>query len=143
MNMSTVHGPMPRTFVSDSTISSSLIFSIAWSVGSSPASVRLARSRSAASLLADKPAARWVRSLVFEEIIPAIAYRVPEVAAFADQVWDRLRNPFVKHLLKNITLNHADKVRVRLVPTKAEYEKLFGVTPRRLAEALAQGAALA
>jgi tagaturonate reductase len=93
-------------------------------------------------VLADKPAARWVRSLVFEEIIPAIAYRVPEVAAFADQVWDRLRNPFVKHLLKNITLNHADKVRVRLVPTRQEYEKLFGVTPRRLAEALANGGPL-
>ena len=84
-----------------------------------------------------------MRSLVFEEIIPTIAYRVPEVAAFADQVWDRLRNPFVKHLLKNITLNHADKVRVRLEPTKAEYEKLFGVTPRRLTEALAHGTALA
>jgi tagaturonate reductase len=89
-------------------------------------------------VLADKQAARWVRSLVFEEIIPAIAYRVPEVAAFADQVWDRLRNPFVKHLLKNIALHHADKVRVRLEPTRAEYEQLFGVTPRRLAEALAK-----
>ena len=33
---------------------------------------------------------------------------MPEVAAFADQVWDRLRNPFVKHLLSNIAKYHAD-----------------------------------
>jgi tagaturonate reductase len=90
-------------------------------------------------VLADKQAARWVRGLVFEEIVPTIAYRVPEVAAFADQVWDRLRNPFVKHLLSNIAKHHDDKVRVRLVPTRQEYEKLFGKTPRRLAEALAKG----
>jgi tagaturonate reductase len=92
-------------------------------------------------VLADKAAARWVRSLVFEEIVPAIAYRVPEVAQFADQVWDRLRNPFLSHKLSDIALNHADKVRVRLEPTRREYEQLFGTTPRRLAEVLASGAA--
>lgn len=90
-------------------------------------------------VLADKQAARWVRSLVFEEIVPTIAYRVPEVAAFADQVWDRLRNPFTRHLLSNIAKMHADKVRVRLETTRQEYERLFGKSPRRLTEALARG----
>ena len=69
-------------------------------------------------VLANKEAARWVRSLVFEEIVPTIAYRVPDVALFADQVWDRLRNPFLTHKLSDIALNHADKVRVRLEPTR-------------------------
>jgi tagaturonate reductase len=88
-------------------------------------------------VLADREAARWVRGLIYEEIVPTIAYRVDDVADFADQTWDRLRNPFLAHRLSDIALNHADKVRVRLQPTREEYEKLFGKTPRRLAEAMA------
>jgi tagaturonate reductase len=85
-------------------------------------------------LLADRGAARWIRDLLFEEIVPTLAYRVEGVAMFADQVWDRLRNPFTAHLLANIALHHADKVRIRLVPTFEEYKRLFGKAPRRLSE---------
>jgi len=90
-------------------------------------------------VLEDRDAARWVRGLLYEEIVPTIAYRVEGVAEFADQTLDRLRNPFLNHRLADIALNHADKVRVRLEPTRQEYEQLFGKTPRRLAEAMAQG----
>ncbi|MDB5391847.1 MAG: Mannitol dehydrogenase rossman domain protein [Planctomycetaceae bacterium] len=85
-------------------------------------------------VLADRDAARWIRGLLFEEIVPTIAYRVPDVAQFADQTWDRLRNPFLAHRLQDIALNHSDKVRVRLQPTYEEYFKLFGSAPRHLAE---------
>ncbi len=88
-------------------------------------------------VLADPEAVRWVRGLLFEEIVPTLAYRVAEVADFADQTFDRLRNPFQAHRLSDIALHHADKVRVRLQPTFEEYEKLFGKPPRRLAEAMA------
>ena len=44
-------------------------------------------------LLADRAAARWIRDLLFEEIVPTLAYRVTGVAMFADQVWDRLPQP--------------------------------------------------
>ncbi len=93
-------------------------------------------------ILADREAHRWVRGLVFEEIVPTIAARVDGVAEFADEVFDRFRNPFLAHKLADIALNHADKVRVRLEPTRAEYEKFFGKPPRRLTEALANGATL-
>jgi tagaturonate reductase len=89
-------------------------------------------------VLADRDAVRWVRGLLYEEIIPTIAWRVEEVAAFADETFDRLRNPFLAHRLADIALNHADKLRVRLQPTHDEYVRLFGRTPRRLAEALSQ-----
>jgi tagaturonate reductase len=85
-------------------------------------------------VLADRIAARWIRGLLFEEIVPTIAYRVSDVAQFADHTWDRLRNPFLAHRLQDIALNHADKVRVRLRPTYDEYVALFGKSPPRLGE---------
>ena len=87
-------------------------------------------------LLADRSAARWVRDLLFEEIVPTLAYRVEGVAPFADQVWDRLRNPFTAHKLADIALHHADKVRIRLQPTFEEYQRLFGKPPRRISEVM-------
>jgi tagaturonate reductase len=87
-------------------------------------------------VLADREAVHWVRGLLYEEIVPSLAYRVEDVALFADQTWDRLRNPYLSHPLKDIALHHADKVRVRLQPTVSEYERLFGKPPRRLTEAM-------
>lgn len=88
-------------------------------------------------VLRNAVATRWVRGLLFEEIVPTIAYRVDDVAEFADQTFDRLRNPFMRHKLADIALNHAAKANVRLKPTYDEYVKLFKTPPRRLAEALA------
>ncbi len=88
-------------------------------------------------ILADHPANRWVRDTIYEEIVPTLAYRLEGVAAFADQTYDRLRNPFIRHLLSDIALNHRDKVRIRLQPMREEYEKLFGKPPKRIMEAMA------
>ena len=87
-------------------------------------------------VLADKEAIKWVRGLLYEEIVPTIAYRVSGVAEFADETFDRLRNPFLAHKLTDIAANHADKVKVRLQPTFDEYQRLFGKAPPRLSEAL-------
>jgi tagaturonate reductase len=87
-------------------------------------------------LLADKTAARWIRDLMYEEIVPTLAYRLDLVAAFADETYDRFRNPYTNHKLADIAKGHADKVMVRLAPTCAEYERLFGKPPRRIAEAM-------
>lgn len=87
-------------------------------------------------VLSDRDACRWLRALCYEEIVPTIAYRVDDVAEFADQTFDRLRNPFLAHKLSDILLNHAAKVKVRLQPTHDEYVKLFGRTPKKLTEAL-------
>ncbi len=87
-------------------------------------------------LIADREALRWARGLVYEEIVPTLAYRLDDVADFADQTFDRFRNPHLSHKLSDIALNHADKVKVRLQPTREEYEKLFGKPPKRLVEAM-------
>ncbi len=88
-------------------------------------------------VLSDREAVRWLRALLYEEIVPTICYRVEDVAEFADQTFDRLRNPFLAHKLADIALNHVAKVQVRLQPTRQEYEKLFGRPPRKLSEVMA------
>jgi tagaturonate reductase len=87
-------------------------------------------------VLADREAARWVRDLMYEEIVPVLAARLEGVAAFADQTYDRLRNPFQAHKLADIAMNHEDKARVRLRPTFEEYVRLYGKAPRRLGEVI-------
>ena len=87
-------------------------------------------------ILADRTATRWVRALLYEEIVPTIAYRVEDVAAFADEAFDRLRNPYLSHQLDQIALNHVAKVKVRLQPTFDEYVRLFSVPPRYLGEVI-------
>jgi tagaturonate reductase len=87
-------------------------------------------------VMQDRASTRWVRDLLYEEIVPTLAYRLEAVAEFADAVLDRFRNPFQAHKLADIALHHADKVRVRLQPTREEYERLFGRAPKHLSEAL-------
>ena len=87
-------------------------------------------------VLRDRTALRWVRDLVYEEIVPTLAARVEGVAAFADDTFDRLRNPFLQHRLSDIALNHVDKVRVRLEPTRVEYLQLYGREPQRISAAI-------
>lgn len=87
-------------------------------------------------VMKDPMAVRWVRDLLFEEIVPTLAYRLEGVAQFADDVLDRFRNPFQNHKLSDIQLNHRDKVKVRLLPTYEEYQRLFGRIPERLQEVL-------
>jgi tagaturonate reductase len=87
-------------------------------------------------VLKDPVADRWIRDVLFEEIVPTIAYRLDKVALFADQTLERMRNPFQVHKLSVIALNHYDKVKIRLQTTAGEYEKLFGKQPAKLMQAI-------
>jgi len=87
-------------------------------------------------VVSDRVALRWLRALCYEEIVPTIAWRVEDAALFADQTFERFRNPFLAHRLADILLNHEAKVKVRLQPTFDEYLTLFGRPPKKLAEVL-------
>lgn len=86
--------------------------------------------------LKDERVMDWVLGLVYEEIVPAIAYRVPDVARFARETLERMGNPFMVHKLSDIRFNHEEKLKIRLRTTFDEYQKLFGKTPVKLAEIL-------
>ena len=78
----------------------------------------------------------WLESLLFEEIVPAIADRAEGAEAFARRTLERLANPFLDHRLADIALHHDTKLSTRLRPTLEEYRARFGRSPRILAEIL-------
>ena len=73
---------------------------------------------------------------MYEETVPTLAYRLELVGSFADETYDRYRNPYTNHKLSDIAKGHADKVKVRLEPTRQEYERLFGKPPAKIVEAM-------
>ncbi|MCL6633640.1 MAG: tagaturonate reductase [Alicyclobacillus herbarius] len=100
----------------------------------------LAGKRTVGDVMTDADFAAFVEKLAFREIIPAIAApSLPEATlqAFARQVLERFRNPFLEHELHSITLNTLAKTRVRLVPTLTAYVERQGELPQRLVLALA------
>jgi tagaturonate reductase len=75
---------------------------------------------------------RYVRRGVFDEILPLLTLPVEETRAFAEEVMERLANPFIKHNLISIALNSVSKYRVRVLPSLLEYH----AANRRLPSAL-------
>lgn len=97
--------------------------------------------RTVLEAMRDPEISSWLEAMLFEEIVPTLVGRVDEPEAFARQTLERFRNPFLEHKIKDILVYHAEKVKIRLVPTRAEYVEKFGKPPRRLDEALALAAA--
>lgn len=79
----------------------------------------------------------FIRSLVFEEIIPTLDMEQEELETFANAVFDRFRNPFVVHQLASIALNSISKFKVRVLPSLLAYEQRKGKLPMRTVFAFA------
>lgn len=71
-----------------------------------------------------------------EEILKAIGDN-EESCAFAEAVFDRFKNPFIKHQLRSIALNSVSKFSVRVLPTILEYKEQNGFYPKALSMSLA------
>ncbi len=82
----------------------------------------------------------WLEKLLLDEVVPTLVGRVEKPDAFAHEVLDRFRNPFIEHKLADIAAHHAAKVQVRLMPTAAEFHAKFGKEPELLSEVLAMPA---
>jgi tagaturonate reductase len=89
-------------------------------------------------VMADRQIASWLERLLFEEIVPTLQGRVEAPEEFARQVLERFRNPFLVHKISDIATYHDAKVKIRLVPTRAEYVARFCRAPALLDEALAE-----
>jgi tagaturonate reductase len=79
----------------------------------------------------------WLRRLLFEEVVPTLEGRVEGVKEFAEATLERFANPFQEHKLTAIAQYHADKMRLRILSTRAEYEQKFGKVPPLLEEVIA------
>ena len=80
---------------------------------------------------------KFIRDEVFEEIIPTLDLPKEELEQFANEVIDRFRNPYIKHLLMSISLNSFSKFETRVLPSLLEYRNRKGSIPNRLAFSLA------
>lgn len=86
--------------------------------------------------MADETASAFLIKCMKEEILPTIGENKDSIA-FADNVLDRFRNPFIKHKWRSIVLNCVSKFAVRDLPTLLEYKEKYGKYPKCLTMALA------
>lgn len=79
----------------------------------------------------------FIQSVVFDEIIPTLDMDKAELEAFAKAVFDRFRNPFIKHQLASIALNSISKFKVRVLPSLLEFVKRKNSLPVHMVFAFA------
>ncbi|MFN3941994.1 MAG: tagaturonate reductase [Flavobacterium sp.] len=79
----------------------------------------------------------FVSKLIFEEINPTLHMNASELQQFAEEVLDRFRNPFIKHLLSDIALNTISKFKVRVLPSLLEFVQINKKLPDYLTFAFA------
>ena len=84
----------------------------------------------------DEKMSTFVRSCVFDEIIPTLDLPREELVAYANGVFERFNNPYIKHLCASISLNSVSKFKVRVLPSLLEYIKRTGEMPQNLVKSL-------
>jgi tagaturonate reductase len=85
----------------------------------------------------DEVSGKYIKALIYEEIIPTLDLPKEELEDFANAVIDRFRNPFIKHYLMSISLNSMSKFETRVLPSILEYKNRKGQLPSRLVFSLA------
>lgn len=79
----------------------------------------------------------FIELAIDEEIIPALDMDEKELKEFKDAVINRFKNPYVKHMLMDISLNSMAKYKSRILPQVLETYKRTGKLPKRLLFSLA------
>ena len=80
---------------------------------------------------------KFITSTVHDEIIPTLTLPKEECEEFANAVFSRFDNPYVKHALLSISLNSISKWRARCMPSFLGYIEKKGEVPAHLAFSLA------
>ncbi|WP_075590857.1 tagaturonate reductase [Labilibacter marinus] len=85
----------------------------------------------------DKVLADFIQQMVSQEVIPCIKGDQDALKVFADEILERFYNPYVKHFMKDISLNSISKWITRDYPSVQDYHQLNGAIPKRLSFSLA------
>lgn len=80
----------------------------------------------------DEKMSAFVKKCVYDEIIPTLDLPFEELKAYADDVFERFENPFIKHFCSSIALNSVSKFKVRVLPSILEYIKRKNKMPENL-----------
>jgi len=89
------------------------------------------------SCMEDKDMLKYIKSCIFDEIIPTLDLPEEELAGYAESVLKRFSNPYIKHCLSSIALNSVSKFKVRVLPSIKEYIGRYNKMPRHLLLAFA------
>lgn len=79
----------------------------------------------------------FLKDTVFNEVNPTLGLDENELKDFADEVFDRFRNPFIKHHLASIALYFVSKFKVRILPSLLGYVEMNQKLPLHLTFSLA------
>jgi len=79
----------------------------------------------------------FVEKAVSEEINATLDLSEEELKYYSEEVFDRFRNPFIKHQLSSIALNSISKFKVRVLPSLLTYQKKYDKLPLHLTFAFA------
>lgn len=80
----------------------------------------------------------FVKKCVFDEIIPTLDLSEEELVSYANDVFERFNNPYIRHMCASISLNSVSKYKVRVLPSVLEFKKRRGYWPKNLIFALAK-----
>ena len=80
----------------------------------------------------DKTMCEFDKACVYDEIIPTLDLPKEELLSYADSVFERFNNPYIKHFCSSISLNSVSKFKVRVLPSILEYIKRFDKMPEKL-----------
>ena len=80
----------------------------------------------------------FVKKCVFDEIIPTLDLPEAELLEYADNVFERFNNPYIRHLCSSISLNSVSKFKVRVLPSLLEYIRRTDKKPENLIFSLAK-----
>ena len=79
----------------------------------------------------------FIRKTIYEEVIPTLDLPGSELSDFAEAVFTRFQNPYVKHALLAISMNSVSKWRARCLPSLVAYYEKYGKIPSCLAFSIA------
>ena len=85
----------------------------------------------------DPEAGKFVKKVMFDELLPTLNLPKEELEKFAADVMERFRNPFVKHFVTSIMLNSFPKFKTRDLPGLKTYLERKGELPIGLVLGLA------
>lgn len=86
----------------------------------------------------DEKMCAFVKKCVYDEIIPTLDLPYEELKDYADNVFERFQNPYIKHLCASISLNSVSKFKVRVLPSVLEYIKRKNEMPENLLTSFAK-----
>jgi len=93
---------------------------------------RLSGIETVGEMVKDSLFAKYIRKGIFDEIIPTLELLHEDMIGFAESVFDRFANPYIKHYLLSIALNSVAKYNARVLSTIFDYYNKFKLLPETL-----------